>query len=472
MPGSDAKWRSTLLKTLLCLVAFCSVAVVGSAFGQSQNDHIVVLGEDSDEGSIQRDDEVYGRVVSVLQNSLSEAGFVAIDEQLLSAKLGLEFLTNVRRQEFIAPLQAANTTDDPTVQSRLAFVFSVVPIMQDMSMTRQLKVRIRGEIYDLATLRMMRSAEVESAKPKILPQDEALCNEVCVKDAVGDQARQLAIILSTDLINKINELNAEQSTFSVLKLSLAGFDRMTAIQLSKSLAASPDVLASEVLTDEDGRRVYSVTTTKDVGYLEEAVAGILLDAGFDGSRLQTSLTSDGLNVDLVDGAPGAGQSAIMKIEIGGEGLSSSDLRKLSGLLMEAFGADAVSLDGSTDTFRTFSVQTDSSLLELETKLADMMDGADYAEASYDLALGDKAARVNILKVAEPEVTLELMDLKDKDDATKVQQRLKDLGHLEGKVDGSWGKGSNKALEQFKAADANLPDDAAWDLETQAALLGN
>jgi len=460
-----------MLRILILVAAVWLAPLDSVAFGQSQNDHVIVLGEDSDEGSIRRDDEVYGRVVSVLQNSLSEAGFVAVDEQLLSAKLGLEFLTNVRRQEFIVPLQAANTTDDPTVQSRLAFVFSVVPIMQDMSMTRQLKVRIRGEIYDLATLRMMRSAEVESAKPKILPQDEAICNEVCVKDAVGDQARQLAIILSTDLINKINELNAEQSTFSVIKLSLAGFDRMTAIQLSKALAASPDILASEVLTDENGRRVYSVTTTKDVGYLEEVVAGILLVAGFDGSRLQTSLTSDGLNVDLVDGAPGAGQSAIMKIEIGGEGLSSTDLRKLSGLLMDAFGSDAVSLDGSTDTIRTFSVQTDSSLLEIETRLADMMDGAGYAETAYDLALGDKSAKLTILRVAVSEAAAELMDLKDKSDATKIQQKLKDLGYLQGKVDGSWGKGSNKALEQFKAADRNLPDDAAWDLETQAALFG-
>lgn len=461
-----------MLKRLSLAVLLGGVCLGSPALSQSQNDHIVVLGEDSEEGAIKRDDEVYGRVISVLQNSLSEAGFVAVDEQLLSAKLGLEFLTNVRRQEFIVPLQAANTTDDPTVQSRLAFVFSVVPIMQDMSLTRQLKVRIRGEIYDLATLRMMRSAEVESAKPKILPQDEAMCNEACVKDAVGDQARQLASQLSMDLINKINELNAEQSTFSVLKLSLAGFDRMTAIQLSKALAASPDILASEVLTDEDGRRVYSVTTTKDVGYLEEAVAGILLDAGFDGSRLQTSLTSDGLNVDLVDGAPGAGQSAMMKIEVGGDALSSSDLRKLSGLLMDAFGADSVTLDRSTDSFRTFSVQTDSSLLEIESKLADMMDGAGYAEAAYELALGDKSAKVTILtSVAQP-ATTELMDLKDKADATKVQQRLKDLGYLDGTVDGSWGKGSSKALEKFKAADATVPDDSTWDISTQTALFGN
>jgi hypothetical protein len=460
-----------MLRISILMAAVWLAPLSNAAFGQSQNDHVIVLGEDSDEGSIQRDDEVYGRVVSVLQNSLSEAGFVAIDEQLLSARLGLEFLTNVRRQEFIVPLQAANETDDPLVQSRLAFVFSIVPMIQDMSLTRQLKVRIRGEIYDLATLRMMRSSEVESAKPKILPQDEAMCNDACIKDAVGDQARQLAVQLSMDLINKINELNAEQSTFSVLKLSLAGFDRMTVIQLSKALAGSPDILASEVLTDEGGRRVYSVTTTKDVGYLEETVASILLEAGFDGTRLQTSLTSDGLSVDLVDGAPGGEQSAVMKVEIGGEGLSSSDLRKMSGLLLESFGADSVALDASTDTFRTFSVQTDASLLEIETQLAGLLEKAGYDEASYDLALGDRAAKVTILQVSAPEATVVLMELTDKTQATKVQQRLKDLGHLDGTVDGSWGKGSNKALEKFKTADADLPDDAVWDVQTQEALFG-
>jgi hypothetical protein len=461
-----------VLKRLMLLSALCASCLPAPLMAQSQNDHIIVLGEDSDEGAISRDDEVYGRVISVLQNSLSEAGFLAIDEQLLSAKLGLEFLTGVRRQEFIVPLQAANTTDDPTVQSRLAFVFSVIPIVQDMSMTRHLKVRIRGEIYDLATLRMIRSSEFESVKPKILPQDEAMCNDVCVKDAVGDQARQLASQLSADLVNKLSALDAEQSTFSVLKLSLAGFDRMTAIQLSKALAGSPDIMASEVLTDTGGRRAYSVTTTKDVGYLEEVVAGILLDAGFDGSRIQTSLTSDGLNVDLVDGAPGKGQSAMTQIEIGGEGLPSSELRELSGLLMDAFGSDAVSLDASTDTARTFSVKTDSSLLEIETKLADMMDGAGYLETTYNLALGDNSAKVTILKATEAEAAVDLMDLNDKSDATKVQQRLKDLGYLEGTVDGSWGNGSSKALEKFKATNADLPDDSAWDIQTQKSLFGS
>ena len=457
---------------IFAIFVFSSLMVLpNNAYAQTQNDHIIVLGEDSDEGSIPRDNEVYQRVVSSLQNSLSEAGFIVVDEQLLSAKLGLVFATDVRRQDFIAPLQAANTTDDPTIQSRLAFVFSVVPLLQDMSMTRHLKVRIRGEIYDLATLRMMRSTEVESVKPKILPQDEAMCNDACIKDAVGDQARMLASQLAMDLINKLNELDAEQSTFSILKLSLAGFDRMTVIQLSKTLAASPDILASEVLTDDEaGRRVYSVTTTRDVGYLEETVAGILLDAGFDGNRLQTSLTSDGLNVDFVDGAPGESQSAVMKLEIGGDSLSSSDLRKLSGLLMETFGADSVALDASTETYRTFSIQTDASSLEVETKLADMLDGAGYSESGYDLTLADNAAKVVIKKIAAPaEASDELMDISDKADASKVQQKLKDLGFLDGTVDGSWGKGSNKALEMFKSSDANLPDDSVWDMQTQTAL---
>jgi hypothetical protein len=160
----------------------------------------------------------------------------------------------------------------------------------------------------------------------------------------------------------------------------------------------------------------------------------------------------------------------MKLEIGGDSLSSSDLRKLSGLLMETFGADSVALDASTETYRTFSIQTDASSLELETKLADMLDGAGYPESGYDLTLADNAAKVVIKKIAAPaEASDELMDIKDKAQASKVQQKLKDLGFLDGTVDGSWGKGSNKALEMFKSSDANLPDDSVWDMQTQTAL---
>ena len=52
----------------------------------------------------------------------------------------------------IQTLSIANETTDATVRSRLGVVFAIFPNIQEMSMTRKLTVRVRGQIYDLKTL--------------------------------------------------------------------------------------------------------------------------------------------------------------------------------------------------------------------------------------------------------------------------------------------------------------------------------
>lgn len=65
----------------------------------------------------------------------------------------------------------------------------------------------------------------------------------------------------------------------------------------------------------------------------------------------------------------------------------------------------------------------------------------------------------------------LLDLKVKDDATLVQRRLIDFGHLLGKADGDFGKASRAALARYKKT-IGLPADAEWDTATQKALFRN
>lgn len=222
------------LFALLLLTFFNGQAVQA----QSYNSRVVVIGEDSDANAIPRNTEAYSRVVSVIQNQLSEAGYFVVDEQLLSERLGISYKTTRRRQDFVAPLQAANTTTDPLIRSRLAFVFSIIPIVQDMSVTRQIRVRVSGEIYDLATLRMLRSTEVVSKKATIVPLDEQLCNNVCVSEAIGEQARSIADHVAQELALKLSNIIQEDHLSNIVELSLNGFEKLATIKLVSHLVLS------------------------------------------------------------------------------------------------------------------------------------------------------------------------------------------------------------------------------------------
>ena len=66
-------------------------------------------------------------------------------------------------------------------------------------------------------------------------------------------------------------------------------------------------------------------------------------------------------------------------------------------------------------------------------------------------------------------TPQQLDLRQMEDAKRVQQRLIDLGFLFGAADGVWGPRSRKALQDFRVANG-IGDSDAWDEATQERLL--
>ena len=56
----------------------------------------------------------------------------------------------------------------------------------------------------------------------------------------------------------------------------------------------------------------------------------------------------------------------------------------------------------------------------------------------------------------------------KADAEMIQKRLSDLGYYQAKIDGQFGKGSQRAVQKFKK-DNGLGDNTTWDIQTQKML---
>ena len=147
-------WRFDM-KNLLKAAAVLALTMSAPACAHEAPIRVVVLGEDSDRNAVSRSSEIYTRVVAELQQSLIRENITVIDEDMIAVKLGFSYNEDRTKQELIQTLSIANETTDATVRSRLGVVFAIFPNIQEMSMTRKLTVRVRGQIYDLKTLRAL-----------------------------------------------------------------------------------------------------------------------------------------------------------------------------------------------------------------------------------------------------------------------------------------------------------------------------
>ena len=77
--------------------------------------------------------------------------------------------------------------------------------------------------------------------------------------------------------------------------------------------------------------------------------------------------------------------------------------------------------------------------------------------------------ITVPESADTVTSPEQLDLRDIENAKRVQQRLIDLGFLYGAADGVWGQRSRRALQEFRAANG-IGESDTWDEATQERLL--
>src|SRR5262245_26315553 len=80
-----------------------------------------------------------------------------------------------------------------------------------------------------------------------------------------------------------------------------------------------------------------------------------------------------------------------------------------------------------------------------------------------------SAPVTVPESVDTVTTPQQLDLRDIENAKRVQQRLIDLGFLYGAADGVWGQRSRRALQEFRAANG-IGESDTWDEATQERLL--
>ena len=300
----------------IMLIASTILALGGQSFAHEAPIRVVVLGEDSDRNAVSRSSEIYTRVVAELQQSLIRENITVIDEDMIAVKLGFSYNTDMTKQEMIQTLSIANETTDATVRSRLGVIFAIFPNIQEMSMTRKLTVRVRGQIYDLKSLRALSSFEVSAPETVTLPKKASMCNDMCVVEKAGRYLvnyRELGAVLSQKLHIVIEDsAYAGDMTGSASGGVAAGDGVLESVYtLEFNLMKNSDVLRAvralessvvreiELLKSNNTQRVYSVTTNKDLGDLEERIMMLLLDLGVDIDRLRFGSFGTKLSIEAL-----------------------------------------------------------------------------------------------------------------------------------------------------------------------------
>jgi len=300
------------------LIASAVFVLASQAYAHEAPIRVVVLGEDSDRNAVSRSSEIYARVVAELQQSLIRENITVIDEDMIAVKLGFSYNENRTKQELIQTLSIANETTDATVRSRLGVIFAIFPNIQEMSMTRKLTVRVRGQIYDLKSLRALSSFEVSAPETVTLPKKASMCNDMCVVEKAGEVSRELARELGAVLSQKLHIVIEDSAYAGDMTGSASGgvapagdgvlesvytleFNLMKNSDVLRAVRAleSSVVREIELLKSNNTQRVYSVSTNKDLGDLEERIMMILLDLGIDIDRLRFSSFGTKLSIEAL-----------------------------------------------------------------------------------------------------------------------------------------------------------------------------
>lgn len=289
-------WRTFGLATALLFAQ--------NAFAETR---VVVTGEDSNPRSTVRTSEVFKRVISQLQESMARSGYEVIDEDMLGVKLGFSFNSRRPKTELIETLMLANQTEDATVQSRLAVVFAIFPQIKTMSVSKKLEVRIRGDIYDLDSMRALATFEYKNKKAILVPKNN--CDSLCVEEKLGENAREVARELGDVIVQKLNiavknitggSASTQGSTTAIPKtfnLVLIRFKTAQAVGFKQAMQAVDGIKDFKTISVQTSQRRMSITTAHDIGMLEEFILESMMAAGIDINNVRVEMNSNEIIVE-------------------------------------------------------------------------------------------------------------------------------------------------------------------------------
>ncbi len=322
------KKMSNWVKT--SVIAAVAVGVM-SVSGVSQKAHaavqqtkipVLVMGEDSDPTSVKRSSDIYKRVLAGLKESMSRYGFRMLDEEFMAVDLGWKITERRPKTELIEAAKLANSAARANTRSRAMVLFRIHATIKNLSFSNKVTTRIDGEIYDTVSNNFLGAFELD---PQAYPAP-ADCNSLCISEVVGSKARNIAEDLGNVLAKKLDYLHsngssgssnvsggsngsvpsyAESNIPTAYTFNMKYFDTREALAIIGVMADEfPGYKSHDLLSKGSVNRAYEYVSIAKATKLEEWLAILLIDMGFDIDRvIEIQIQGNTINIIKLNATP-------------------------------------------------------------------------------------------------------------------------------------------------------------------------
>jgi len=188
--------RSIVLSAFLILLTAACASPNGT--GPQENLNILVMGSGVDQTSVPRNSSAFKRIQNALAEELQNAGFRVYDETALA--LGAQSQSNARRTD-AEMIDMARSIVHPPID--VIVVYGLYGDVQDKGYARKLTSRVSGRMLTVHSGQRLGNFEVS------LPSSisiSANCDGVCLNEALGKSARELASEAGAVLAVKLRDL--------------------------------------------------------------------------------------------------------------------------------------------------------------------------------------------------------------------------------------------------------------------------
>jgi hypothetical protein len=190
----------TLATVSIGLIGF--LAPVAAMAQQNFNGvRVMIAADDADPQSVIRSSDIYHRIQLPLNEEMKRFGYTSIFEDALLAETGGDRQDRLPKQKSIELAKWACTSNKATLCPRVLVLVKTRASARDLGFGTAAQVRMTGELIDANTNTYLGGWEAPTIE---FPAPKA-CNNVCIEDTVGDNARKVALNLADTLRKMLDQ---------------------------------------------------------------------------------------------------------------------------------------------------------------------------------------------------------------------------------------------------------------------------
>lgn len=204
--GKTRTVLGVMLPALAIILAACGPTVAQTQYSDVP---VLVAAWDEDKESIRRGSEIYRRIISMLRDELYFKGFRVVDEESVAVDQDWEIRDRRPKMDLLDLAKSMNRSDKATHHVRALVLFRVFAKAREKGGGARTEVvlRINGETYDVLGNSAIGEFEIGDRKGNapancIKPKHR----DLCIREVVGKQAREIASDLGNVLATKLEQL--------------------------------------------------------------------------------------------------------------------------------------------------------------------------------------------------------------------------------------------------------------------------